>query len=156
MDLSAELIRKHRAIVEAAVKSHTRHSKKGKTFTVKAFDRKSGLPGHEEVEKTKTVTDGGKSFHTISVRSKFLLGKGSKRSQELLAKKAHLEKAGWTVDHGTKGGDKHTRFNSPWGHSADQAQKEFDAAGQKQKKRQAREWRAGMKKWARTGWRGKY
>jgi len=40
IELTEELIQKHRKVVEAAVKAHTRHSKTGKTFTVKAFDRK--------------------------------------------------------------------------------------------------------------------
>ena len=49
IDLTEELIRKHRALVEATVRAHTAHSKKGKTFTVKQHDRKSAKKEYDDL-----------------------------------------------------------------------------------------------------------
>jgi hypothetical protein len=89
----------------------------------------SGLPNHEVITHQKPLTDLGKTSQRISVESKFVLGKGSKRSPVLLAKKAELQAKGWNVEHGTKGGNKNTWFHSPAGHTPEQAHAEFNAAG---------------------------
>jgi hypothetical protein len=40
IDLTKELIRKHRKLIEVTVKQHTAHSKKGRAFNVKQHERK--------------------------------------------------------------------------------------------------------------------
>ena len=39
MKLTPELIRKHRGVIESTVKAHTSHSKAGKAYTVRQYDR---------------------------------------------------------------------------------------------------------------------
>jgi Uncharacterized protein conserved in bacteria (DUF2213) len=88
-----------------------------------------GLAKHESVT-TKTVTDDRlkESWQQLSVESKFVMGKGAKRSKELLGKKASLTKKGWVVEEGSKGTSKVTHFKSPKGYSKDKAENEFRSA----------------------------
>lgn len=88
-----------------------------------------GLATHESIIAAKPVDNAPHgTFHAIHVESKWVLGKGSKRSPQLLQKKAALTKKGWVVEHGTKGDSKITQFKSPHGHTAEQAMHEFKTA----------------------------
>lgn len=224
MELTEDIIRKHAKLIEAkvTVKAHTAHSKKGKVFNVKQYDREIariakqakllihkqdqafesgdnstarklgvqirkllprlkgqyhivrgelvkveigkprsmfkedpfrgvwenpdsvisglqkwaggkdvGLPYGETVDKVGTIKDGNKEFHQFAVRSKWQLGKGSKRSKELLSKKSSLEKSGWQVEFGNRGDDKYTTFKSPYGMSFKGAASAFAEAAAK-------------------------
>ena len=86
------------------------------------------LGKHESIVASKTVDADGKKYEQIEVHSKWAIGIGSKRSPELLAKKAALTKKGWLAEHASKGGDKLTVFKSPYGVHGAKAMAEFKSA----------------------------